>query len=283
MVFRRDAGYGEAHGLRYLLSDHLGSTSITTDTNGVKTSELRYKPFGEERSSSGTMPPPTSTPTPQQPTSTPTSTANGIVREAESGTLANMSSGSAGSCGYISGGDWGAGYADYTFTISNTGAYTMHWIVSNPYSSVGVGSFYYKFDGGSTFQGYYQVGDTGWGWATLPSITLGAGTHTLRIYGGRPNSRLDLIEINQSSAPSYSGSACLAGMQQVESVQSLEGSQAEFSQAAVVNEETTTAGGYTKYYYVGGDLVAFNRSSGYGQDYGRRYVFKDHPSTSLRT
>ncbi|MCP4166544.1 MAG: hypothetical protein GY759_11705, partial [Chloroflexi bacterium] len=66
-------------------------------------------------------------------------------------------------------------------------------------------------------------------------------------------------------------------MQQVESVQSLEGSKAEFSQAAVVNEETTDSG-YTKYYYVGGDLVAFTRSSGYGQDYGRRYVFKDHPS-----
>ncbi len=40
--------------------------------------------------------------------------------------------------------------------------------------------------------------------------------------------------------------------------------------------------GYTKYYYAGGDLVAFTRSSGYGQDYGRRYVFKDHlGSTSV--
>ncbi|MCP4128742.1 MAG: hypothetical protein GY753_17025, partial [Gammaproteobacteria bacterium] len=62
---------------------------------------------------------------------------------------------------------------------------------------------------------------------------------------------------------------------------------------AVVNGETTyypfphyeetTDSGYTKYYYAGSDLVAFTRSSGYGQDYGRRYVFKDHPSTSLRT
>ncbi|MCP4089014.1 MAG: RHS repeat-associated core domain-containing protein [Gammaproteobacteria bacterium] len=61
---------------------------------------------------------------------------------------------------------------------------------------------------------------------------------------------------------------------------------------AVVNGETTyypfphyeetTDSGYTKYYYAGGDLVAFNRSSGYGQDYGRRYVFKDHlGSTSV--
>ena len=35
--------------LEYLLSDHLGSTSITTDAAGLKTSELRYKPWGEVR------------------------------------------------------------------------------------------------------------------------------------------------------------------------------------------------------------------------------------------
>ena len=33
--------------LTYLLGDHLGSTSITTDSAGVKISELRYKPWGE--------------------------------------------------------------------------------------------------------------------------------------------------------------------------------------------------------------------------------------------
>jgi RHS repeat-associated protein len=42
--------------LYYLLSDHLGSTSITTDTNGNKLSELRYKAWGETRYSSGTTP-----------------------------------------------------------------------------------------------------------------------------------------------------------------------------------------------------------------------------------
>jgi hypothetical protein len=35
--------------VEYLLGDHLGSTSITTDTNGVKVSEMRYKPWGEIR------------------------------------------------------------------------------------------------------------------------------------------------------------------------------------------------------------------------------------------
>jgi RHS repeat-associated protein len=35
--------------VEYLLGDHLGSTSLTTDANGVKISELRYKPWGETR------------------------------------------------------------------------------------------------------------------------------------------------------------------------------------------------------------------------------------------
>ena len=35
--------------LEYVLGDHLGSASITTDSNGIKTSELRYKPWGEIR------------------------------------------------------------------------------------------------------------------------------------------------------------------------------------------------------------------------------------------
>ncbi|MBI4760291.1 MAG: AHH domain-containing protein [Chloroflexi bacterium] len=35
--------------VEYFLGDHLGSTSITTDANGAKTSELRYKPWGEIR------------------------------------------------------------------------------------------------------------------------------------------------------------------------------------------------------------------------------------------
>jgi len=39
--------------LNYLLGDHLGSTSLTTDANGQVISELRYKPWGETRYSSG--------------------------------------------------------------------------------------------------------------------------------------------------------------------------------------------------------------------------------------
>jgi hypothetical protein len=36
--------------VEYLLGDHLGSTSLTTDANGTKVSEMRYKPWGEVRS-----------------------------------------------------------------------------------------------------------------------------------------------------------------------------------------------------------------------------------------
>lgn len=42
--------------LNYLLGDHLGSTSLTTDANGQVISELRYKPWGETRYASGTTP-----------------------------------------------------------------------------------------------------------------------------------------------------------------------------------------------------------------------------------
>ena len=42
--------------LYYLLSDHLGSTSLTTDSNGVVVSELRYTPWGEVRYNAGVTP-----------------------------------------------------------------------------------------------------------------------------------------------------------------------------------------------------------------------------------
>jgi hypothetical protein len=35
--------------VEYILGDHLGSTSLTTDANGAKVSEIRYKPWGEIR------------------------------------------------------------------------------------------------------------------------------------------------------------------------------------------------------------------------------------------
>ena len=40
--------------LTYMLSDHLGSTSLTTDSAGNVISELRYKPWGELRYQAGT-------------------------------------------------------------------------------------------------------------------------------------------------------------------------------------------------------------------------------------
>ena len=42
--------------LNFLLGDHLGSTSLTTDATGVVISEMRYKAWGETRYASGTTP-----------------------------------------------------------------------------------------------------------------------------------------------------------------------------------------------------------------------------------
>lgn len=42
--------------LSYLLSDHLGSTSVTTSSGGSETAELWYKPWGEYRGAAGTTP-----------------------------------------------------------------------------------------------------------------------------------------------------------------------------------------------------------------------------------
>ncbi len=41
--------------LCYSLSDHLGSTSLTTDATGAKIAEMRYKPWGEVRFASGDL------------------------------------------------------------------------------------------------------------------------------------------------------------------------------------------------------------------------------------
>jgi RHS repeat-associated protein len=42
--------------VKYLLSDHLGSNAVVADTSGVRTSEVRYKAWGEDRYSYGTSP-----------------------------------------------------------------------------------------------------------------------------------------------------------------------------------------------------------------------------------
>jgi RHS repeat-associated protein len=42
--------------LNYLLGDHLGSTSITADSAGLKVAEIRYKAWGESRYATGTTP-----------------------------------------------------------------------------------------------------------------------------------------------------------------------------------------------------------------------------------
>jgi len=43
-------------GVRYLIGDHLGSTSIIADAAGTKLAEMRYTAYGESRYTSGAMP-----------------------------------------------------------------------------------------------------------------------------------------------------------------------------------------------------------------------------------
>ncbi|MEM7345826.1 MAG: hypothetical protein AAF485_16410 [Chloroflexota bacterium] len=40
----------------YLGGDHLGSTSLTTDSSGGLVSQVRYLPYGQERWTGGTSP-----------------------------------------------------------------------------------------------------------------------------------------------------------------------------------------------------------------------------------
>ncbi|MGB4801058.1 MAG: RHS repeat-associated core domain-containing protein, partial [Anaerolineae bacterium] len=42
--------------VRWLATDHLGSTSITVNENGAPDAELRYKPWGESRYTFGATP-----------------------------------------------------------------------------------------------------------------------------------------------------------------------------------------------------------------------------------
>jgi len=50
VTFERSAGYDpEPYGMRYVLRDHLGSTSIVVNGRGVKLWEDRYYPFGDVR------------------------------------------------------------------------------------------------------------------------------------------------------------------------------------------------------------------------------------------
>jgi len=46
----------EGSTLSWLLSDHLGSTSITAGDSGARSGEVRYRPWGEDRFTWGTTP-----------------------------------------------------------------------------------------------------------------------------------------------------------------------------------------------------------------------------------
>jgi RHS repeat-associated protein len=47
---------GKTSTLSYLFADHLGGTSMVANSSGSKTAEVRYKAWGEDRYTSGTVP-----------------------------------------------------------------------------------------------------------------------------------------------------------------------------------------------------------------------------------
>ena len=49
LVYFHRSGYARDNGLRYVLRDHLGSTSVIVDAAGAKLWEDRYYPFGDIR------------------------------------------------------------------------------------------------------------------------------------------------------------------------------------------------------------------------------------------
>jgi RHS repeat-associated protein len=51
----RRSGYTSGNGLFFLLTDHLGSTSVQTTSGGSLSASVKYLPWGGERDSSGTM------------------------------------------------------------------------------------------------------------------------------------------------------------------------------------------------------------------------------------
>jgi RHS repeat-associated protein len=53
-IAERRVNYASNNGLFWLTGDHLGSTSVTANSSGTKTAELRYKAWGETRYTSGT-------------------------------------------------------------------------------------------------------------------------------------------------------------------------------------------------------------------------------------
>jgi RHS repeat-associated protein len=56
VAMRTGNSTGQTTGLNWLFGDHLGSTSITADSSGNRSGELRYKGWGELRFTSGTTP-----------------------------------------------------------------------------------------------------------------------------------------------------------------------------------------------------------------------------------
>ncbi len=155
----------------------------------------------------------TSTPIPPTPTPmlfptptiippTPIPPSGPVILEAESGSLSGMSNMSnPPGCTYIYGGDWQSGSTNFTFNVSQAGNYKIFGNVANP---TGAGAFYYQLDNGPITYWYFSSGNSAWHWNRISTrYDLSPGTHSLRIYGGRSSTKLDVLEITPNWSPSY--------------------------------------------------------------------------------
>lgn len=89
----------------------------------------------------------------------------------------------------------GSGKAVYTFTVPQTGTYTLSGRAIAPTTSSN--AFNYNFDTASQ-----QIWDlpvsTAWAWGSGPSVHLTAGTHTLTVAKREPNAKLDAIRLTMA-------------------------------------------------------------------------------------
>src|SRR5262249_41579227 len=98
-----------------------------------------------------------------------------------------------------------AGFANYSFSVSQSGTYTVFARVLCPTGNAD--SFWVRMDGG-TWINWNNIAATSWTWVQFPNtFTLSAGSHTLTFAFREDGAQLDKINITTSTtAPTGTGS-----------------------------------------------------------------------------
>jgi len=189
-----------------------------TQSNCTKESDCSSSNYGEViiyklalGSDISVSPTPTPTPAPSPtPTPTPVPTVSGLTFEAESGVVTSpmkVVSDSAASNGkyVVQTTDTGTGTAIYSINVPTSGSYILRGKVITPDGSSN--SVYYAFDGNSSNTWNFPDTIKSFAWADGPTVTLGAGTHTLTLKKREANTKLDAFELKSASTVSAASSA----------------------------------------------------------------------------